>query len=148
VTVTDKRIKRYFMTIPEAVQLVLEAGAISKGGRDIRAGHGRALYIYDLATSMIRLSGLVPEKDIKIEITGLRPGEKLFEEISLTDETVTRTENDRIFILKASGNPPVLFEAEFDKLCQSIDNRDFNTAFSKVHVLVPTFRDKKSGLSV
>jgi FlaA1/EpsC-like NDP-sugar epimerase len=148
VTVTDKRIKRYFMTIPEAVQLVLEAGAISKGGEIFVLDMGEPVYIYDLATSMIRLSGLVPEKDIKIEITGLRPGEKLFEEISLTDETVTRTENDRIFILKASGNPPVLFEAEFDKLCQSIDNRDFNTAFSKVHVLVPTFRDKKSGLSV
>ncbi len=148
VTVTDKRIKRYFMTIPEAVQLVLETGAISKGGEIFVLDMGEPVYIYDLATSMIRLSGLVPDKDIKIEITGLRPGEKLFEEISLTDETVTRTENDRIFILKASGKPPVLFEAEFDKLCQSIDNRDFSTAFSKVHILVPTFKEKTSSLSV
>ena len=89
---------------------------------------------------MIRLSGLQPEKDIKIEITGLRPGEKLFEEISLNNEIVTRTKNKRIFILKANENPPVVFEAEFDKLCQSIDNRDFSSAFHKVGVLVPTYK--------
>ncbi len=148
VTVTDKSIKRYFMTIPEAVQLVLETGAISQGGEIFVLDMGEPVYIYDLATSMIRLSGLQPEKDIKIEITGLRPGEKLFEEISLNNESVSKTENDRIFILKANGKPPVLFEAEFDKLCQSIDNRDFPAAFSKVHVLVPTFRDKISGMSV
>jgi FlaA1/EpsC-like NDP-sugar epimerase len=142
VTVTDKRIKRYFMTIPEAVQLVLEAGALARGGEIFVLDMGEPVYIYDLATSMIRLSGLQPDKDVKIEITGLRPGEKLFEEISLNEESVSKTGNDRIFILKANGNPPVLFEAEFDKLCQSIDNRDFNTAFNTVHVLVPTFKDR------
>lgn len=143
VTVTDKNIKRYFMTIPEAVQLVLEAGALSNGGEIFVLDMGEPVYIYELAKSMIRLSGLQPEKDIKIEITGLRPGEKLFEEISLTDETVTKTANERIFVLKASDNPLVMFEAEFDKLCQSIDNRDFNLAFNKINVLVPTFRNKR-----
>lgn len=143
VTVTDKNIKRYFMTIPEAVQLVLEAGALSNGGEIFVLDMGEPVYIYELAKSMIRLSGLQPEKDIKIEITGLRPGEKLFEEISLTDEKVTKTANERIFVLKASDNPPVMFEAEFDKLCQSIDNRDFNLAFNKINVLVPTFRNKR-----
>lgn len=143
VTVTDRNIKRYFMTIPEAVQLVLEAGALSSGGEIFVLDMGEPVNIYELAKSMIRLSGLQPEKDIKIEITGLRPGEKLFEEISLNDETVTKTENERIFVLKANDNPPVLFEAEFDKLCQSIDNRDFNLAFNKINVLVPTFQNKR-----
>ena len=140
VTVTDKNIKRYFMTIPEAVQLVLETGAIAKGGEIFVLDMGEPVNIYELAKSMIRLSGLIPEKDIKIEITGLRPGEKLFEEISLSDETVSKTDNQRIFVLKSSDNPPVVFEAEFDKLCQFIDNRDFSSAFNKVGVLVPTFK--------
>lgn len=144
VTVTDKNVKRYFMTIPEAVQLVLEAGALSKGGEIFVLDMGEPVYIYDLAKSMIRLSGLQPDKDIKIEITGLRPGEKLFEEISLSDETVFKTENQRIFVLKAGENPPVMFEAEFDKLCQSIDNRDYSSAFNKISVLVPTFRSSSS----
>jgi FlaA1/EpsC-like NDP-sugar epimerase len=142
ITVTDRKIKRYFMTIPEAVQLVLETGAISKGGEIFVLDMGEPVNIYDLAVSMIRLSGLQPEKDIKIEITGLRPGEKLFEEISLSDEIVSKTDNERIFVLKADGNPPVMFEAEFDKLCQSIDNRDFPAAFNEVGVLVPTFNNR------
>jgi FlaA1/EpsC-like NDP-sugar epimerase len=143
VTVTDKTIKRYFMTIPEAVQLVLEAGALSRGGEIFVLDMGEPVSIYELAKSMIRLSGLQPEKDIRIDIIGLRPGEKLFEEISLSDETVTKTMNERIFVLKAGDNPPVMFEAEFDKLCQSIDNRDFRSAFNKVGVLVPTFKTTK-----
>ena len=142
VTVTDKNIKRYFMTIPEAVQLVLEAGAFAKGGEIFVLDMGEPVNIYDLAVSMIRLSGLQPGKDIRIEITGLRPGEKLFEEISLSDEIVTKTANERIFVLKANDNPPVVFESEFDKLCQYIDNRDFSSAFNKVGVLVPTFKSK------
>lgn len=143
VTVTDKNIKRYFMTIPEAVQLVLEAGALSRGSEIFVLDMGEPVNIYELAKSMIRLSGLKPDKDIRIEFTGLRPGEKLFEEISLSDEIVSRTENQRIYVLKAADNPPVMFEAEFDKLCQSIENRDYGTAFSKVGVLVPTFRNSQ-----
>ena len=131
------------MTIPEAVQLVLETGALSRGGEIFVLDMGEPVFIYELAKSMIRLSGLQPEKDIKIEVTGLRPGEKLFEEISLSDETVTKTQNQRIFILKANDNPPVMFEAEFDKLCQSIDNKDFSSAFNKIGVLVPTFRSNR-----
>lgn len=143
VTVTDKKINRYFMTIPEAVQLVLETGALSNGGEIFVLDMGEPVNIYELAKSMIRLSGLQPEKDIKIEVTGLRPGEKLFEEISLTDETVSKTANERIFVLKANDSPPMVFEAEFDKLCQSIDNRDFNLAFNKINILVPTFHNKR-----
>jgi FlaA1/EpsC-like NDP-sugar epimerase len=144
VTVTDKNIKRYFMTIPEAVQLVLETGALSKGGEIFVLDMGEPVYIYELAKSMIRLSGLQPEKDIKIEFTGLRPGEKLFEEISLSDETVSKTANERIFVLKAKYSPPLIFETEFDKLCQSIDQRDYSSAFSEVSTLVPTFPNTRS----
>ncbi|MEL4105825.1 nucleoside-diphosphate sugar epimerase/dehydratase [Oscillospiraceae bacterium WX1] len=140
VTVTDKNIKRYFMTIPEAVQLVLETGALAKGGEIFVLDMGEPVSIYELAKSMIRLSGLKPDIDIKIEFTGLRPGEKLFEELSLSDEIVSKTENQRIYILKANGSPPIIFEAEFDKLCQSIDNRDFGSAIKKVGILVPTFK--------
>ncbi len=144
VTVTDRKIKRYFMTIPEAVQLVLETGAIAHGGEIFVLDMGESVNIYELAESMIRLSGLRPDKDIKIEITGLRPGEKLFEEINLNDETVTRTHNQRIFVMKSAEDPPIVFEAEFDKLCQSIDSRDFATAFKEVRTLVPTFKTKRS----
>lgn len=139
ITVTDKNMKRYFMTIPEAVQLVLEAGSITKGGEIFVLDMGEPVSIYDLATSMIRLSGLQPEKDIKIIITGLRPGEKLYEEIRLSEESVTKTDKERIFVLKAGQSAPSAFETEFDKLCQSIDKHDFASAFKGVALLVPTF---------
>lgn len=139
-TVTDINMKRYFMTIPEAVQLVLESGAITKGGEIFVLDMGEPVRIYDLATSMIRLSGLKPEKDIKIEFTGLRPGEKLYEEIRMSEESVSKTDNERIFVLKAGySSTPTMFETEFDKLCQSIDNNDFAAAFKGMGILVPTF---------
>lgn len=141
-TVTHKKIKRYFMTIPEAVQLVLEAGSLSIGGEIFVLDMGEPVNIYELAKSMIRLSGLQPGKDIAIEITGLRPGEKLFEEISLSDEVVSKTQNERIFVLNANNKPAFIFEEEFDKLCQSIDKRDFHTAFNEVGLLVPTYHRK------
>ena len=81
VTVTDKRIIRYFMTIPEAAQLVLEAGAMAKRGELFVLNMGKPVKIYDLAVNLIKLSGLIPETDIKIEEVGLRPGEKLYEEL-------------------------------------------------------------------
>ena len=141
ITVTDKNMKRYFMTIPEAVQLVLEAGSITKGGEIFVLDMGVPVSIYDLATSMVRLSGLQPDKDIKIKITGLRPGEKLYEEIRLSEESVTKTDKERIFVLKAGQSAPSMFETEFDKLCQSIDENDFASAFKGVGLLVPTFNN-------
>ena len=86
---TDRDIRRYFMTIPEAVQLVLEASSISKGGELFVLDMGSMVKIYDLALTMIRLSGLEPEKDIKIEISGLRPGEKM-EELKMDTESLVR----------------------------------------------------------
>ena len=104
VTVTHPEMRRYFMTIPEAVQLVLEAGAMADGGEIFVLDMGEPVLIYDLACDMIRLSGLEPEKDIKIVFTGLRPGEKLFEEISLAEENTTKTSNNKIYINKPVEN--------------------------------------------
>ena len=98
ITLTDKRIIRYFMTIPEASQLVIQAGAMAKKGQLFVLDMGKPVKIYDLAVNMIRLSGLVPDEDIKIEEIGLRPGEKLFEELLIKTETLEKTDNDMIFI--------------------------------------------------
>lgn len=99
VTVTHRSIMRYFMTIPEAVSLVLNAGASAHGGEIFVLDMGQPVSIYDLACNMIELAGLTVGRDIEIEITGLRPGEKLFEELKLEDETHTRTNHDKIFIM-------------------------------------------------
>ena len=98
VTITDKRIIRYFMTIPEASQLVIRAGVMAKSGELFVLDMGKPVRIYDLAVNMIRLSGFVPEKDIKIEEIGLRPGEKLYEELLIKTENLTKTSNNMIFI--------------------------------------------------
>lgn len=100
VTVTHRNITRYFMTIPEASQLVLEAGFMGTGGEIFLFDMGLPVQIYDLAEKMILLSGLTPHKDIKIEITGLRPGEKLFEELLATSEDTLPSFNNKILIGK------------------------------------------------
>ena len=100
ITITDKRIIRYFMTIPEASQLVMQAGAMAEKGELFVFDMGKPVRIYDLAVNMIKLSGLTPEVDIKIEEIGLRPGEKLFEELLIKSETLSKTDNDMIFIEK------------------------------------------------
>jgi FlaA1/EpsC-like NDP-sugar epimerase len=104
VTLTHRDMIRYFMTIPEAVGLVLTAGAFAKGGEIFVLDMGRPVKIYDLAADLIRLSGYEPEVDIKIEITGIRPGEKLYEELFLNNETVDRTSHNKLFVSKSKHN--------------------------------------------
>ena len=100
VTITDKRIIRYFMTISEAAELVLESGAMARRGELFVLDMGKPVKIYNLAVEMIKMSGFVPDKDIMIEEIGLRPGEKLYEELLIKSEDLTKTENDLIFIEK------------------------------------------------
>ena len=100
VTLTDKRIIRYFMTIPEASQLVLHSAAIAKNGELMVLDMGQPVKIYDLAVEIIKMSGFEPDKDIQIVETGLRPGEKLYEELLVKDETLVKTDNEKIFIEK------------------------------------------------
>lgn len=109
VTVTHREITRYFMTIPEAVSLVLQAGSYAKGGEIFVLDMGKPVKIYDLAENIIKLSGYTPHVDIAIEITGLRPGEKLYEELLMEEEGLQSTENKLIYI----GKPIELDEANF-----------------------------------
>ena len=95
VTVTDPEITRYFMTIPEAVSLVLQAGALAKGGEIFVLDMGEPVKIKDLAEDMIRLAGLMPGRDIKLKYIGLRPGEKMFEELSMSAETMDKTTHEK-----------------------------------------------------
>jgi FlaA1/EpsC-like NDP-sugar epimerase len=103
VTVTHPEMRRYFMTIPEAVQLVLQAGALGQGGAVFVLDMGQPVRIVDLASDLIRLSGLEPGRDIEIKFTGMRPGEKLFEEIFADDEAYTRTTHEKILMCADSS---------------------------------------------
>ena len=122
VTVTHPDIIRYFMTIPEAVSLVLQAGAYAQGGEIFILDMGEPVKILDLAENMIRLSGLVPGEDIEIMFTGLRPGEKLYEELLIDDDNKKETANKRIFI----GQPIKIDEAEFDEKMKELEKATFS----------------------
>lgn len=110
VTVTHPDICRYFMTIPEAVQLVIQAGAMAEGGEIFILDMGDPVKIMDLAENIIRLSGLVPYEDIDIKITGLRPGEKLYEELLLAEEGIKTTSHDKIYVGHPLPPSPALTE--------------------------------------
>ncbi len=143
VKVTHPDIIRYFMTIPEAVSLVLEAGAKAHGGEIFVLDMGEPVKIMDLAKNLIRLSGLIPDEDIKIEITGLRPGEKLYEELLMDEEGLQDTENKLIHI----GKPIVLDEDKFfiqlEHLKQVVEQEpDEIRRF--IQEIVPTYHPKSS----
>ena len=138
VTVTDKRIIRYFMTIPEASQLVIHAGAMAKRGELFVLDMGKPVNIYDLAVNMIRLSGLEPGEDIQIKEIGLRPGEKLFEELLMKTEQLDRTENDMIFVERDTPYTREEVEEKLRILMDAVKNhQNIHEAVTKV---VPTFQ--------
>ena len=137
VTVIDKRIIRYFMTIPEASQLVLQSGAMANNGELFVLDMGQPVKILDLAENMIKLSGA---HDIEIIETGLRPGEKLFEELLIKSDTLTKTDNDLIFIEKDTPLSKEVINEKLQVLKKAIENEDDNDAREALRSVVPTFR--------
>ena len=123
VTLTHREITRFFMTVSEAVSLVLQAGLLAKGGEIFVLDMGQPVKIYDLAVNLIRMKGYVPERDIKIEIVGLRPGEKLYEELLMAEEGLESTPNDLIFIGKPIDIDKDVF---FNKLNELIEVAETN----------------------
>lgn len=141
VTVTDKNIIRYFMTIPEAVSLVLQAGAYAKGGEIFVLEMGEPVKIDDMARNLIRLSGYTPDVDIKIQYTGLRPGEKLYEELLMAEEGMKETANKLIHI----GKPIEMNEEEFFQQLSELKTacyEDDEHIKEKVAQMVPTYHMK------
>lgn len=145
VTVTHKEITRFFMTIPEAVQLILQAQTYASGGEIFVLDMGEPMKIYDLATSLIKLMGYEPNVDIPIKVTGLRPGEKLYEELLMAEEGLTATKHNKIFI----SNPLEIDEGELEKNLDNLKKIDYDTKYGVNKVInlmkkaVPTFKDPK-----
>lgn len=139
VTVTDPEIIRYFMTIPEAVQLVLQAGAMAEGGEIFVLDMGEPVKIYDLAKNLIKLSGFEPDVDIKIEFTGLRPGEKLYEELLLAEEGVQATKNNKIYVAQPLHTDMAILRREIEYLKDIIMN-NADEAKEYIKVIVPNYK--------
>lgn len=137
VTLTDKRIIRYFMTIPEASQLVLQSGAMANNGELFVLDMGQPVKILDLAQNMIKLSGA---HDIEIVETGLRPGEKLYEELLMNSQTLSKTDNDLIFIEKDTPLSKEEIDEKLEVLRNAIESEDDNEAREALRSVVPTFR--------
>ena len=144
VTVTHPDIIRYFMTIPEAVSLVLQAGARAKGGEIFVLDMGKPVKILDLALNLIRLSGLKPYEDIDIVFTGLRPGEKLYEELLMDEEGLQSTDNELIHIGKPIDFDEELFIHQLEEL-DELSRMDSPKIKEKVMEVVPTYHMKKNG---
>jgi FlaA1/EpsC-like NDP-sugar epimerase len=140
VTVTHPEMKRYFMTIPEACQLVLQAASLGKGGELFILDMGEPVKIVDLARDLIRLSGLCEGQDVKIHFTGLRPGEKLFEELALGEEDVLKTEHPRIFIGKVKAASFHRIQCQIDELAELATGPNFDKILAKLKEIVPQYQ--------
>jgi len=144
ITVTHPEITRYFMTIPEACRLVLEAGCMGKGGEIYIFDMGKSVKIVDLAKTMIRLAGLVPNHDIKIEYSGLRPGEKLFEELLNDSENTLPTHHEKIMIGKVRGYLFNEIESQIYDLIYHAKNNDDHLVVKSMKQIVQEFKSKNS----
>ena len=145
VTITDKRIIRYFMTIPEASQLVMLAGAMARRGELFVLNMGKPVRILDLAENMIRLFGLVPYRDIDIVEVGLRPGEKLYEELLIRTEDMERTDNDMIFVERDTPLTRQEVDRKLALLRSALEKEESEIGTDAVREVmkqvVPSFRD-------
>ena len=143
VTVTHPNIIRYFMTIPEAVSLVLQAGVYAKGGEIFVLDMGEPVKILDLAKNLIRLSGYKVDEDIKIEFTGLRPGEKLYEELLMNEEGLTDTENKLIHVGRPIEFDESLFYVQLDRLKRAVED-ECEDVRPLIQEIVPTYIPKET----
>lgn len=143
-TVTHADVTRYFMTIPEAAQLVLEAGAMGNGGEIYIFDMGKPVKIIDLAYKMLRLHGLEPDKDIAIKITGLRPGEKLYEELLNTKENTIATHNPQIMVAKVDEYSFDMVNDKLDDLVATVKTNDNMELVGKLKALIPEFVSNNS----
>ncbi|NLW58977.1 MAG: polysaccharide biosynthesis protein [Firmicutes bacterium] len=139
VTVTDPEMVRFFMTIPEAVSLVIQAGAMGEYGEIFILDMGEPVKIVDLAHDLIRLSGLVPGEDIKIEFCGIRPGEKLYEEILTSEEGTNATRHERIFVSKPNDLDPELFWEDLTYLEKWVATADRVKVVAKLKQMIPRY---------
>ena len=139
ITLTDKRIIRYFMTIPEATELVLEAGCMAKKGELFVLNMGKPVKILELAENMIRLSGLTPYEDIDIVEVGLRPGEKLYEELLIKSEELDKTENELIFIERDKPYTRLEIEEKLEILKQAVEKGDNESVKEAIRKTVPSY---------
>lgn len=147
VTVTHPDAKRYFMTIPEAVQLVLQASTMGKGGEIFILDMGDPIRIQDLARNVIKLSGLQPDKDIQVSFTGLRPGEKLVEELLTEGEGITRTWHDKIRVLSSSEVSFEQIREWLDTLSALVEAKNMHGLVSKLCAIVPEYTPGEEVLS-
>lgn len=146
VTVTHPDVTRYFMTIPEASQLVIQAGALGKGGEVFVLDMGEPVKIIDLAKDLIKLSGLKLNEDIDIEIIGLRPGEKLFEELLNDNEDNIATEHERIFITKLNSMDSVILKKYLEQLEEAIKENNTISLINNLIALIGTYQPKRKNL--
>lgn len=143
ITLTDKRVIRYFMMIPEASQLVLTSGAMAKSGELYVLDMGKPVKILDLAENMIRLSGYEPYKDIDIIETGLRPGEKLYEELLIKTEELDKTDSDMIFVERDKPLACEVIEEKLNVLRQALETEDDDAIRLALKAVVPTYHSPK-----
>ena len=143
ITITDKRVTRFFMTIPEACQLVLEAGAMGNGGEIFVFDMGEPIKIVDLAKKMIKLSGLEEGKDIEIKVTGLRPGEKLYEELLSKEENTVPTHHPKILIAKVRNSDSET-KIDIDTLIQLFDSQNNIEIVKLMKKIVPEYISNNS----
>lgn len=142
VTLTHKKIIRYFMLIPEAAQLVLQAGAFAKGGEIFVLDMGKPVKIYDLACDLIRLSGLEPNRDIKIVVTGLRPGEKLYEELLMSEEGLEDTVHKKIYVGKPTFEDMDKLTIKLNQLHKLLELENIDEIKHQMQIIVPTYHYK------
>ena len=144
VTITHEEIIRYFMTIPEACQLVLEAGSMGNGGEIYIFDMGKPVKIYDLAKKMIRLAGYVPDKDIKIKVVGLRPGEKLYEELLNDNSKTLPTHHEKIMVAQEDIDKHDVVKNSIDEILDASKQYNSHLVVTKMKKLIPEFKSLNS----